>query len=119
MQKCSAFIVVACAFALLTTERVAAAPLTWDFIATGCSSNQQFANGLLVEGCDPRQTYPVVLATLALTGPDSSGSANFNGGAGPAVYTGDSFSLDFSARYRAITPAFTQNPFFLGECEAH
>src|SRR5205823_15124636 len=37
----------------------------WDFIATGCTSNQQFANSLFVEGCDPRQTYPVVLATLS------------------------------------------------------
>jgi hypothetical protein len=117
MQKCSAFIVVACAFALLTTERVAAAPLTWDFIATGCSSNQQFANGFLVVGCDPKQTYPVVVAALTLTGPDSSGSAIFNGGAGPAVYTGGSFSLDFSLNYQSITPAFVQNPTPFGECE--
>ena len=38
MKKCSALIVLACVFALLTTERVAAAPVTWDFIATSCSN---------------------------------------------------------------------------------
>jgi hypothetical protein len=117
MQRYSAFILVACAFALLTTERVEAAPVIWDFVATGCTSNQQFANSLFVEGCDPRQTYPVVLATLTLTGPDSSGSAIFNGGFGPAIYTGDSFALDFSLNYQSITPAFVQNPTPFGECE--
>ena len=29
--------IAACAFALLTAERVAAAPVIWDFIATSCS----------------------------------------------------------------------------------
>src|SRR4051812_1929156 len=118
MQKCSAFILVACAFALLTTERVAAAPVTWEFIATGCHSDQQHQNSFLVEGCVPTQTYPVTLATLTLPGPDSSGSAVWSGpfglGLGSPVYTGDSFSLDWALRYRPLTQAFVAPAFPCG-----
>jgi hypothetical protein len=35
MNKCSAFI-LACAFGLLTAERVEASPVEWDFIAPSC-----------------------------------------------------------------------------------
>jgi hypothetical protein len=110
MNKCSAFILPACVFALLTAERVAAAPVTWDFIATGCT----YGN------CLSGQHYPVTLATLILPGPDSSGTAVFGGwGPGsvyPAQYTGDSFVLEWSDR-PALTPAFTQNNEPFGECE--
>jgi hypothetical protein len=113
MKKCSALILLACIFALLVAEHVAAAPVTWDFIATSCSGNVASRNS---GGCEPQQAYPVVLATLTLTGPDSAGSALW-GGTGPATYTGDSFALDFSLNYRALTPAFTENPTPFGECE--
>jgi hypothetical protein len=110
MNKCSAFILPACVFALLTAERVAAAPVTWDFIATGCT----YGN------CLSGQHYPVTLATLTLPGPDSSGTAVFGGwGPGstyPARYTGDSFVLEWSD-WRPLTPAFTQNNEPFGECE--
>ena len=109
-NKCSALILLACIFALLMAEQVVAAPVTWDFVANSCST---FSG----TGCDPKQQYPALIATLTLTGPDSSGSAVFNGGAGPATYAGDSFSLDFSSSYRALTPAFTENPTPFGECE--
>jgi hypothetical protein len=71
MKKCSAFILLACVFGLLTTERVAAAPVTWDFVATSCTAvipNPPF-------GCVATQHYPALVATLTLAGPDSSGSA--------------------------------------------
>ena len=86
MKKCSALTVLACVFALLTAERVAAAPVSWDFVATSCG------------GCIPRlgQQYPFELASLTLSGPDSSGLASYN----PIdpfeqiTLTGDSFSFD-------------------------
>jgi hypothetical protein len=109
MKKYSALILLPCAFALLTAERVEAAPVEWDFIATGCTS-------LYGGGCVSGQHYPVTLATLTLPGLDSSGSATFNGGHGPAIYTGDSFVLDFSSSYHPLTSAFTQNPTPFGEC---
>jgi hypothetical protein len=87
-----------------------AAPVEWDFIATGCTSDY--------DGCISGQHYPVTLATLTLPGLNSSGSAVFKGGGiGPAAYTGDSFSLDWSAWYPPLTPAFTQNAEPFGECE--
>jgi len=120
MKKCSALTLLVCVFALLTAEPVAAALVTWDFIATGCASGG---------GCIPEQTYPVTLATFTLTGPDSSGSASFGGsgqpgviigGSGqPATYTGDSFVLDYSSSYPRLTPAFIQNSEPSGECEGH
>jgi hypothetical protein len=57
-----------------------------------------------------------VLATLTLTGPTSSGSAEWNGSGLPA-YTGDSFALDFSAVYQPITPSYMGNPTPFQECE--
>jgi hypothetical protein len=74
MKKCSALVLLACAFALLTAERVAAAPVNWDFIATSCVS-EPFSP----PGCEAGQQYPLVLATLTLDGPDSSGSAQDGG----------------------------------------
>jgi hypothetical protein len=118
MNKCSAFILLACAFGLLTAERVEAAPVEWDFIATGCTPSSSFYGG----GCLSGQHYPVTLATLTLPGPDSSGTAVFGGwGPGstyPARYTGNSFVLEWS-NYRPLTPAFTQNPGPFGECESN
>jgi hypothetical protein len=103
MKKCSAFILLACVFGLLTTERVAAAPVTWDFQATSCSN---FGGA----GCVAAQQYPALLATLTLPGPDSAGSAFWAvDPVTPPVYTGDSFVLDFSARYRPLSPAFAGN----------
>jgi hypothetical protein len=110
MNKCSAFILLACALGLLTAERVEAAPVTWDFVANSCST---FSG----TGCDPKQQYPALIATLTLTGPDSSGSAVW-GGDGPPAFTGDGFSLDFSSGYRPLTSAFAGNPTPFGECEA-
>jgi hypothetical protein len=107
MKKYSALILLPCAFALLTAERVGAAPVEWDFIATGCTSDG---------GCVSGQHYSVTLATLTLPGLDSSGTATFNGGHGPATYTGDSFVLDFSADYQPLTSSFVQNPTPFGEC---
>jgi hypothetical protein len=100
MKKYSALILLPCAFSLLTAERVEAAPVEWDFIATGCTFG----------GCISGQHYPVTLATLTLPGPDSSGSARFDGFTGPATYIGDSFVLDFNADYRPLTPAFVPVP---------
>jgi hypothetical protein len=113
MKKYSALILLPCAFALLTAERVEAAPVEWDFIATGCTS--YYYDG----GCISGQHYPVTLATFTLPGLDSSGTAVFNGGHGPATYTGDSFVLDFSSDYHSLTSAFTQNPTPFGECFIH
>lgn len=86
MKKCSALILLACAFALLTAERVAASPVTWDFIATSCISDP-----FSPPGCEASAQYPLVLATLTLTGPDSSGSA------APGVLSGDPFAFDLVA----------------------
>src|SRR5690349_17163835 len=93
MRKCSALILFACAFALLPAERVVAAPITWDFIATSCSDASV---GPLV-GFDPTQKYPLVLATLTLSGPDSEGSAVYVPLLGPPVLTGDPFVFDLVA----------------------
>jgi hypothetical protein len=100
MNKCSAFILLACAFALLTAERVEAGPVAWDFIATGCSG-----------GCISGQSYPVTLATLTLPGPDSSGTAKYEGAPGHVpIYTGDSFILNWDADYsRPGLPGLTSD----------
>jgi hypothetical protein len=90
MKKCSALVLLACAFALLTAERVAAAPVTWDFIATSCSGPAQT---LSAGGCEPSPHYPLVLATLTLTGPDSSGAAS----TGLFPTSGDPFAFDLVA----------------------
>jgi predicted outer membrane lipoprotein len=100
MNKCSAFILLACAFGLLTAERVEAAPVEWDFIATGCSTYYQG------NGCVAEQHYPVTLATLTLPGPDSSGTARYDEGWPAPVYTGDSFALDWNAYFPPLTPSF-------------
>ena len=109
MNKCSALIWLACIFALLMAEHVVAAPVTWDFVANSCST---FSG----TGCDPKQQYPALIATLTLTGPDSSGSAVW-AGTGPPAYAGDDFSLDFSSRYAPLTQTFAGNPTPFGECE--
>ncbi len=91
------------ALALLAFSGAAqASPVTFDFEATGCSG----------DACIAAQQYPALLATFTLPGPDSSGSAvwagdqlGFPGGQTP-VFTGDSFSLDFSERAPALSPAF-------------
>jgi hypothetical protein len=114
MKKYSALILLPCAFALLAAERVGAAPVEWDFIATGCTPSEAYHH------CLSGQHYPVTLATLTLPGPDSSGTAVFGGwGPGstyPARYTGDGFILEWSD-WRPLTPAFTQNNEPFGECE--
>jgi hypothetical protein len=79
---------LACAFALLTAERVAAAPVNWDFIATSCSLVADIPSD-----CNPAQQYPLVLATLSLTGPDSSGEASI----GLFPTSGDPFAFDLVA----------------------
>ena len=88
MKKCSALILLACASALLTAERVAASPVTWDFIATSCTL---VAN--IPSNCNPAQQYPLVLATLTLSGPDSSGEAS----TGLFPTSGDPFAFDLVA----------------------
>jgi hypothetical protein len=99
MNKCGALILLACAFAVLTAERVEAAPVTWDFFSTSCST----LSGI---GCDPKQQYPVELASLTFSGPDSAGSAKWFGPFSTRpTYTGDSFSFSF-ANVRPLTPAF-------------
>ena len=93
MNKLSALTLLAYVFALLTAERVAAAPVTWDFYATSCTT-EIFSTG--IGGCDPKQQYPVLLSSLTLAGPDSSGSAVWDGFPNmPPVYSGDSFVLAF------------------------
>ncbi len=58
-------------------------------------------------GCDAKQQHPALLAVLTLPGPDSSGSARWDGDPRiPPVYTGDSFTFDFSARYQPLSPSF-------------
>jgi hypothetical protein len=111
-----AVVLAVLAFVGIFSSPAHSAPVTWDFVATSCSP---FAPA---SSCDPKQAYPVVLATLTLPGPDSSGTAFFNSEPGPpivvpAVYTGDSFALNFSSHYRVLTPAFTQNPTPFGECD--
>jgi hypothetical protein len=92
----------------------AAAPVPWDFVATSCADDPYNPGS-----CGPRERYPVLLATLTLTGPTSSGAAYWTGANYvPPAYTGDSFALDFSANYPAITPAFTGNPTPFTECES-
>jgi hypothetical protein len=91
MNKCSALTLLACAFGLLTAERVEAAPVIWDFIATSCSEIPN-ADSL----CDPAQRYPLVLAELTLDGPDSSGRASSDPHF-PA--TGDPFAFDLVAAH--------------------
>ena len=100
MNKCSGLTLMACVFALLTAERVAASPITWDFYVTSCTDTGGYGRG-----CDPTRQYPALLATLTLTGPDSSGSAVWDGTT-PAVYTGDSFAFDFGI-YRTISSGST------------
>ena len=98
MKKCSALVLLACAFALLTAERVAAAPVTWDFIATSCSAAVAFTP--VGGGCDPAQQYPLVVATLTLDGPDSSGNAGVQGLGGPPAPpspSGAPFAFDLVA----------------------
>jgi hypothetical protein len=97
------------ALAPLSTQ---AAPVTWDFIATSCAGN----------GCVAAQTYPVELATLALPGPDSSGSAIWNGTGTTPVYSGSGFSLDWFGRRPPLTDSYSppvsqqQPPPANGEC---
>jgi hypothetical protein len=87
LNKLIALILLAYALPLPTQ----AAPVTWDFFATSCSSPGYSG----IEGCDPKQTYPALLATLTLAGPDSSGSAM---DAYPSpILTGDPFSFDLVA----------------------
>jgi hypothetical protein len=105
MKKCSALVLLACAFALLTAERAAAAPVTWDFIVTSCDGPAfTMAGG----GCNPAQQYPLVLATLTLDGPDSSGSANYPGGGG-ATASGDPFTFDLVGGGRPAQSAFSRD----------
>ena len=88
MKKCGALILLACAFALLTAERVSASPVTWDFIATSCISHP-----FSPPACEAGQQYPLALATLTLTGPDSSGQAS----TGLFPTSGDPFAFDLVA----------------------
>jgi hypothetical protein len=64
-----------------------AAPVTWDFIETGCIA----ASGT----CLPSPSLPLLLASLALPGETSSGTATYQALILPATEThsGDSFSL--------------------------
>jgi hypothetical protein len=103
MKKCSALILLACAFALLTAERVAAAPVTWDFIVTSCDGPVE--TGLGRGGCNPAQQYPLVLATLTLDGPDSSGSARYP----VATASGDPFTFDLVAGGRPAQSSFSND----------
>lgn len=80
-----------------------ASPMTFDFEATGCSGDACAP----LRG-QPAQQYPALLATLTLPGPDSTGSAFWAGDPGdlPPVYTGDSFSLDYSSRFPVLSSDF-------------
>lgn len=79
-----------------------AAPVEWDFVATGCASG----------GCIAGQTYPVTLATLTLPGPDSSGSARYEGSPGHLpTYTGDGFILNWDGDYRPLDQTFQRGAF--------
>jgi len=104
MSKLISLILLAC---LLSLRCSAAIQVDWDFIATDCTSG----------GCVPDQTYPVPVATLVLPSFDSTGTAHFDGGSGPATYTGDPFSFDYSSDYRSLTQIFVQNNEPFGECE--
>jgi hypothetical protein len=82
-----------------------AAPVEWDFIATGCAQGG---------GCLSGQHYPVILATLTLPGLDSSGTAKYEGAPGHVpIYTGDSFVLNWDEDYHPplLSPAFQAGPF--------
>src|SRR5205085_12432312 len=92
MNKCSALIWLACIFALLMAEHVVAAPGTWDFVANACST---FSG----TGCDAKQQYPALIATLTLRGPDSAGAAAWAGPRPPAYGRAGS-SRGFSSRCR-------------------
>jgi len=113
MKKCSALILLACAFALLTAERVAAAPVTWDFIATSCVGPAQT---LGAGGCEPSPQYPLVLATLTLSGPDSSGEASYGPFGQPPRSSGDPFAFDlvaaqgFAATHSMVSTADPTGP---------
>src|SRR5205085_12206560 len=110
MNKCSALIWLACIFALLMAEHVVAAPVTWDFVANSCST---FSG----TGCDPKQQYPALIATLTLTGPDSSCSAVW-AGTGPPGLAGGDFSPVFSCLYSPLAQTFAGNPTPFGERHA-
>lgn len=101
MKKCSALIFLSYAFALLTAERVAAGPITWEFIATACIGPvSQHGES----GCDPNQSYPLTLASLALSGPDSAGSAVFLPLVSSApMLTGDPFDFELTDRASVST----------------
>jgi hypothetical protein len=87
------------AAALTALPAPADATVTWSFYETGIVS----CNG----HCSlPPQPY--VLATLALPGPTSTGTARWQGAPGPApVYTGDDFTLNTPfLRTGELSPAF-------------
>ncbi len=92
------------ALALLACAGVAhAAPVVWDFEATGCTG------AACTIPHTPDQQYPVLFAVLTLPGPDSAGSAFWGGdpvGDPPPVYTGDSFSLAFSDQFPVLSSDF-------------
>ena len=91
MKKCSALVLLACAFALLTAERVAAAPVTWDFIATSCSGPAQYPQRRRLR--TRRSTTRWCSPPSPLTGPDSSGAAS----TGLFPTSGDPFAFDLVA----------------------
>jgi hypothetical protein len=73
--------------AMVSNAVAEAAPVTWDFIETGCIA----ASGT----CLPSPSLSLLLATLALPEETSSGSASYQALILPATEThsGDSFSL--------------------------
>ena len=102
MNKLIRFAAIAIAFAVPITA--SATPVTWSFFETGCTN--------LNTGGDCTPPQPLVIATLALTGPTSAGSAVWQP-AGfppvtPPVFTGDSFAFDLPLPlFPLLTPAFT------------
>jgi hypothetical protein len=105
MNKCSALILLACACALLTVEHVEAAPVTWDFVETACGPLPFGGNS-----CDPHQPYPFTLASLILTGPDSTGSASLGFSLIPTL-TGDPFDFEIPETGEGVS---TDHPFGTG-----
>jgi hypothetical protein len=72
----------------------AAAPVEWDFIDAGSH---------------------ITVASLTLTGPDSTGSASWPLLSPTATYTGDSFSFNYDfPHHQPLTPAFAPDAFGCG-----
>lgn len=83
MKKLAVFFAIAIALTGLSMS--ARATVTWSFFETAC---------IPLNGTLPCAPYPGPLASLVLSGPSSSGSADWGGSISmPPLVTGDAFSF--------------------------